>query len=250
MCTKQGFTANEYDLKHHNNVLDTTSIIRFTGLPNNAQLEMCTIQRARRESSVTLGVQLENGSRLTGEFNPVDSLWDVVQKLCPEEGTADNNLVIIYMRNEVYGLEALQRTNLRSLGLTGGRAMVRLVHRSPEELRTQANVSALLPAKPVEEKPYVRRPKQQESTGAESLAPDTDTSGGPRTEPQQQNYVADFIKKEKSKGNKKCAPKSKTSEAMEVDEAVVEKAPSKKEDSRTIEDFVFVSSTMLLVISI
>jgi hypothetical protein len=54
-----------------------------------------------------------------------DSLWDVIKELCPEEADPNSNPVIIYMRREVSGMKALEETTLRSLGLTGGRAMLR-----------------------------------------------------------------------------------------------------------------------------
>lgn len=54
-----------------------------------------------------------------------DSLWDVINKLCSEEADPNSNPVIIYMRKEIFGMKALEETTLRSLGLTGGRAMLR-----------------------------------------------------------------------------------------------------------------------------
>lgn len=57
--------------RHHNKVLDTTSIIRYTGLPNNAQLEMITALKTRAETKVKVGLALESGSRVMGEFEPL-----------------------------------------------------------------------------------------------------------------------------------------------------------------------------------
>jgi len=54
-----------------------------------------------------------------------DSLWGVIKKLCPDEADPNSNPVIIYMRSEVSGVKALEETTLRSLGLIGGRAMLR-----------------------------------------------------------------------------------------------------------------------------
>lgn len=90
---------------------------------------MCAVQRTRIESTVTVGVQLEDGTRLTGNFIPDDNLWNVLNQVCPNEINPEENLVIIYMRREVYGKNALQTTTLRSLGLTTGRAMLRLIHK-------------------------------------------------------------------------------------------------------------------------
>lgn len=106
-----------------------SSIIRFSGLPNNAQLEMCAIQKLRSESPVILGVQLENGTRLTGNYVPNDTLLNILSQMCPDEIKSGTNPVVIYMRQEIIGTEAMQKTTLKSLGLNGGRAMVRLIHR-------------------------------------------------------------------------------------------------------------------------
>ncbi|CAG9818454.1 unnamed protein product [Phaedon cochleariae] len=171
VCKKQSFDAGEYDLKHHNKVLDTTTTFRFSGLPNNAQLEMAPASKLRLESEITLAVNLENGNRLIGSFTPSVSLVNVLEQLCPESLAADKHPVVIYTRREIYGKE-LGSVTLRALGLTGGRAMIRLINKPPEELKTQANVATLLPSKPVEEKPYQRKfqplEKEEDSSGNRS----------------------------------------------------------------------------------
>nr|CAD7450835.1 unnamed protein product [Timema bartmani] len=70
VCKKQDLNPEEYDIKHHNHVLDPSTIVRFSGLPNNAQLEMITSKKIRQESAITLGLQLESGSRPMGDFLP------------------------------------------------------------------------------------------------------------------------------------------------------------------------------------
>ncbi|XP_066994374.2 tether containing UBX domain for GLUT4 isoform X3 [Anabrus simplex] len=145
VCKKQGFLPEEYDIKHHNHVLDSTSLIRFSGLPNNALLEMAKTRKTREESDVLLLLQLESGERLTGTFTPADTLWDVVKKLCPQEADPDSNPVVVFTQREIYGVDSLMETTLRSLGLLGGRALLRLLHRTVEELHHQANISGPLP---------------------------------------------------------------------------------------------------------
>ncbi|XP_076272793.1 tether containing UBX domain for GLUT4 [Rhynchophorus ferrugineus] len=156
VCKKQGFEPNEYDIKHHNKVLDTTTTFRFSGLPNNAQLELTQALKSRTESNIILAVNLENGTRTTETFSPNDTLHLVLNKVCPDIAGYDKNPVVIYTRREIYGKE-LENCTLRSLGLIGGRAMIRVLNRPPETLHQQANVSAPLPSKPVEEKPYIRK---------------------------------------------------------------------------------------------
>nr|CAI5836374.1 unnamed protein product [Callosobruchus analis] len=126
-------------------------------------------------SGGTVCVLLPNGRRQTVKCSPnttiLQSSWKfqtnstllhVVKTLCPSYLGEDKHTVVIYTRREIYGKE-LEDTTLRSLGLTGGRAMLRLINKSPEELKVQANISAPLPQKPVEEKPYRRVLQRVES---------------------------------------------------------------------------------------
>ncbi|XP_066250223.1 tether containing UBX domain for GLUT4 [Euwallacea similis] len=156
VCRKQGLNPIEYDVKHHSKVLDTTHSFRFSGLPNNACLELMAAKKNREEGDVALAVNLENGSRITDVFSPNTTLLSVLNKVCPENAAPDRNPVVIYTRREIYGQE-LEICTLRSLGLVGGRAMIRVLNRNPELLKQQANVSAPLPSKPIEEKPFVRK---------------------------------------------------------------------------------------------
>lgn len=50
-------------------------LMRYSGLPNNATLEMCVATKKRTESSVIVLVQLEDGTRLTGSFTPSGELY-------------------------------------------------------------------------------------------------------------------------------------------------------------------------------
>lgn len=129
MCEKYKFDPNEYDLKHHKRILDLTTSYRFSGLPNNAQLEMVEAQKKRQDAEVELLVQLGDGARLEGQFKPNVTLQSIVQQLCPNELTGED-LFAIYMRTEVAS-DKLETTSLKDLGLISGRAIVRLVHRNP-----------------------------------------------------------------------------------------------------------------------
>ncbi|XP_058443191.1 tether containing UBX domain for GLUT4 [Malaya genurostris] len=166
VCKKHNFNADEHDLKHHNKILDLSAMFRFSGLPNNALLEMVPAIKARTESDVTLVIQLEDGSRLEGTFKPSATLLFVLKSTCEDKANAQSNPVMIYMRKEVLW-DSMEKTTLKSLGLTGGRAIIRLLQRKPEELKTQANVSTPLPhkEKPEEsDEPYVKKTQQEVST--------------------------------------------------------------------------------------
>ncbi|CAB3251643.1 unnamed protein product [Arctia plantaginis] len=140
VCSKQGFQPSDYDLKHHNHILDLTTTIRFSNLPNKATLEMVEADTKRRESNVTIGLQLEDGERRTADFSPTTTLYDLVISLAPSEIGLIQQPTILYMRQEVVGESALKGKTLRQLGLIKGRAILRLLNKQ-EEAR-QANVSA------------------------------------------------------------------------------------------------------------
>lgn len=103
---------------------------RFSGLPNNAQLEMVDALKKRQDADVNLMVQLSDGTRLEGTFKPNETIQDIVRKLCPEKIDA-TDLVAIYMRTEILS-NKLHETSLKDLGLVGGRAILRLVHREAD----------------------------------------------------------------------------------------------------------------------
>ncbi|WAQ95930.1 ASPC1-like protein [Mya arenaria] len=148
VCQKQKFLpAEDYSLKHGRNTLDLTLSMRYANLSNNAKLELVKCEKSRAESAVLIALQLEGGERLQGEFEPGTTLWELLQHWeGQEEGKYAGKLayvdssttpplqpVCIYMREEVTGEFALQETLLRTLGLTGGRAVIRLLHRSVED---------------------------------------------------------------------------------------------------------------------
>ncbi|XP_077096439.1 tether containing UBX domain for GLUT4-like [Siphateles boraxobius] len=133
VCKKHGFNPDDHGLKFQRNVLDLTLQWRFAGLPNNAKLEVvvCVRQPAGAESTVRIALQMEDGSRLQGSFSSGQTLWDLLTHF-PQTRTSDlepsgHTPVCVYMRDEVSGEEALKTTTLKSLGLTGGSAIIRYV---------------------------------------------------------------------------------------------------------------------------
>ncbi|XP_072753370.1 tether containing UBX domain for GLUT4 [Anoplolepis gracilipes] len=144
VCHKQGFNVDDYDIKHNRQILDPNTIFRFTGLPNNAQLEMVACTKTRSVSNVTIGIQPEDGERIMREFQPKTTLAQVLIEIYPDSDL--ERAVLIYMHREICGREALEKTTLKSLGLNSGKAILRLIYRDPEQLKTQAHVSTpLLP---------------------------------------------------------------------------------------------------------
>lgn len=174
VCQKHNFQSSEYDLRHHKRILDLSLMFRFTGLPNNAQLEMVKVLKQRQESEVVLMIQFEDGSRKSDSFQPEITLMDVLRKLCPEK-CSEEDLVMIYMRTDIHG-SALETTTLKSLGLTGGRAMFRLVQRKADTLKTQANVSRVISASPAVHTTENSTAIANESTSAMDLSEKTDAT--------------------------------------------------------------------------
>ncbi|XP_054009482.1 tether containing UBX domain for GLUT4 isoform X1 [Hylaeus anthracinus] len=139
VCKKHDFNADDYDVKHFNRVLDPNTILRFTGLPNNAQLEMIPCTKTRSISTVTIGVQLENGERLMGDFEPNTTLIKILQHMSLDQDL--ERTVLTYMHREVYGIETLKTTTLKSLGLTSGKAVLRLIYRDPQKVNCQTSLA-------------------------------------------------------------------------------------------------------------
>ncbi|KAJ8713500.1 hypothetical protein PYW07_013870 [Mythimna separata] len=150
VCAKQGFQPSDYDLKHHNHILDLTTTVRFSNLPNKATLEMVEADRKREEVNVTIGLQLEDGERRTAEFAPNTSLYDLIISLAPGELNSLDLPTVLYMRQEVVGETALREKTLRQLGLIRGRAILRLLNKQAEA--RQANVSAFYRRPVIDEK--------------------------------------------------------------------------------------------------
>lgn len=96
---------------------------------------------------ITICIQTEDGARVGSSFSCSTTLQEIISTLCPEKSRIDQNPIVIYMRKEVHG-ESLTTTTLKSLGLSSGSALLRLVNADPESLKTQANVSAPLARKP------------------------------------------------------------------------------------------------------
>lgn len=119
--------------------------IRFANIANNAQVELRANIGGRRETKVTIAVTLESGDRKMAEFDSMTTLWDVIKgtvgQVPVEKG---HSVVCVYMRKEVIGESELKSTTLRSLGLTSGRAAVRVFVREGDVLKGQAYVENLI----------------------------------------------------------------------------------------------------------
>ncbi|CAG4950150.1 unnamed protein product [Colias eurytheme] len=174
VCEKQGYEASEYNLKHHNHIVDLTTTIRFCNIPNKATLEMVEADKKRVEANVTVGLLLDDGERRTAEFAPHTYLFDLVTSLADNELSTMKNPTIMYMRQEVIGISALKEKTLRQLGLIAGRAVLRLLDKTET---TQANVSSVYRAKP-------EKPKTEDVNNKEPINMNTQDLSGTSGEEQ------------------------------------------------------------------
>ncbi|KAK2815792.1 hypothetical protein Q5P01_026259 [Channa striata] len=176
VCTKHGFNPDDHGLKFQRSVIDLTLPWRFANLPNNAKLEMVTSTRkqAVADSQVRIALQLEDGSRLQGSFSCGQTLWELLTHFCQtsekELSESGSTPVCVYMRDEVSGEEALKKTTLKALGLTGGSAIVRFLlkkDKTPgEEDGGEAPETVAMPTTPV----------AKDTTSTLSSKPDPDQS--------------------------------------------------------------------------
>ncbi|NWI20385.1 ASPC1 protein, partial [Crypturellus soui] len=115
------------------NMLDLSLQWRFAKLPNNAKLEMVPVSRNRggTGSTVRIALHLDDGSRLQDSFLCQQTLWEVFNHFTKTrefmEQQGEFSPVCIYMRDEITGEDALRKTTLKSLGLTSGSAIIRVV---------------------------------------------------------------------------------------------------------------------------
>lgn len=125
--------------------MDLSSTVRFSGIPNNATLELVELpeeERKEGDGKVTVCLQLPGGQRLVDDFPPSTSLAEVLARWGGEVGSPGpgEETLVVYMQREVLGQESLTSTTLRTLGLATGKGLLRLLFKSPEAQGTQASV--------------------------------------------------------------------------------------------------------------
>ncbi|NXW93310.1 ASPC1 protein, partial [Alopecoenas beccarii] len=119
-------------LRFQRSMLDLSLQWRFARLPNNAKLEMVPVSgRVGTGDTVRIALQLDDGCRLQDTFLCQQTLWELLSHFAKirefMEQHGEFSPVCIYMRDEISGKDALEKTSLRSLGLTGGSAIIRVV---------------------------------------------------------------------------------------------------------------------------
>ncbi|KAM8771798.1 tether containing UBX domain for GLUT4 [Acanthopagrus schlegelii] len=170
VCKKHGFNPDDHGLKFQRTTVDLTLPWRFANLPNNAKLEIVTSTRkqAAADSQVRIALQMEDGSRLQGSFSSGQTLWDLITHFpeisASELSESGSTPVCVYMRDEVSGEEALKKATLKSLGLTGGSAIVRFLLKNnktqEEEHGGEATETPAIPTTPAAKETKPIQPSQ------------------------------------------------------------------------------------------
>lgn len=74
--------------------------------------------------------------------------------------------ILYVIASQVHGTEALKNTTLKSLGLNNGKAVLRLMHRDPQQVKTQMHVSK--PLRPSEQPSTSKENNEEESVNKNS----------------------------------------------------------------------------------
>ena len=87
----------------------------FIGLSNHCKLEIVQCDQSSAQK-VKIALQIEGGGRVIGEYSSEDTLDKIIDKARDKlQGTVSDGHepVIIYMRQEIIGLELLSKTTLK-----------------------------------------------------------------------------------------------------------------------------------------
>jgi len=177
-CSKRKLDPAKHGLRKENDRphlpnLDTSLTVNFAGLPNHCKLEVVPCENQTSASQkVKIALQLEQGGRVIGEYSSEDTLDKIYEKAKEKmEGNIPENSVpvIIYVRQELVGIESFSETSLKKLGLTGGSAVLRLIHRAEDNLNVdQAGVYNMVETEVVKAKSQEKewRPMRKEGDEA------------------------------------------------------------------------------------
>ncbi|KAK4867541.1 hypothetical protein LT330_001051 [Penicillium expansum] len=205
-CSKLGYNASQYSLKHNRKQLDLSLSYRLSGLISGAKLEL--VQLSRSPSVVTVGLQLPESEahdapngRILDKFPSTTTLWMVLRKF--EAGVAGSgpvrNLtsravpsadggdvagrlyyeipVLQILEREVSSFTDLQKT-LAQLGFNSGNVLIRLSFRRTEEPIEEAMLKIGEFFKSEDEVPST-----QDKSAAPTAVPGDNTSKEPAQEP-------------------------------------------------------------------
>ncbi|KAJ2359037.1 hypothetical protein IWW50_000121 [Coemansia erecta] len=202
-CAQLPNTGNpeSFALLHKDTELPLSTIVRLANLPQGATLELKPASQKASSSPVKVALQIVGSGRIIDSFSQTATLWDVLvaaetrsngtlnltsrflQAERASGGTqepasprpAENEVVyqqpvVVLLNKEYAANDTLQATTLRSLGLTGGSAMLRLSFRD-----TPASISDLHRVASAASSPLAS-PKPQPPHTITAIASTTNTS--------------------------------------------------------------------------
>lgn len=117
------------DLVHNRKILDKGQLFRFSGVSNNATLELQVTNKSKSLKEVKIALTAEDLGSRTDVFSPSQTLRDVLQKFVEDDFLPRDVLlkspIIVYLRQQFAGDQL--ETTLHSLGLdsAGGRLQLR-----------------------------------------------------------------------------------------------------------------------------
>ena len=68
-----------FSFSYHRKVLDVTTTMRYTNIPNNAKLEMIKRAFPRKATNVNVALQTDFDQRLQHEFSPSLTLYEILK---------------------------------------------------------------------------------------------------------------------------------------------------------------------------
>ena len=94
VCKRRKLNPAEHVLKHQRDLLDSGQTVRFSGLSNNATLDLISQTKpvTAAHGECTVALQLESGERRTAKLNTATTLQQVIEQLAP--ATTDPTLTI------------------------------------------------------------------------------------------------------------------------------------------------------------
>lgn len=131
LCKREGYSTESYSFLFQRKILDEALSWRYSNVPNNAKLELVKREKAKQDSPVRIALQYTDGKRLQGTFQPSIMLSEILDHWQDELSLVnrEDNLepCIVYVRQEISGRSKLSTTTLKSLGLSSGSAILRLL---------------------------------------------------------------------------------------------------------------------------
>uniref|UniRef100_A0A672KJZ2 ASPSCR1 tether for SLC2A4, UBX domain containing n=1 Tax=Sinocyclocheilus grahami TaxID=75366 RepID=A0A672KJZ2_SINGR len=195
VCKKHGFNPDEHGLKFQRLVLDLSLQWRFASLPNNAKLEMVVCSRPQTGAESAVCVCIESSRRTVVYPSCLTSSPLINHFLLDLSIKRERDIHFPFIRLQTHQRSSLSsclaKTTLKSLGLTGGSAIIRYVLKGSGSSCPAASVDAVaMPtddvAKTTVSQPPPEPPEEHAPVPMETPAPPTEVAAPPNHHPVKQ----------------------------------------------------------------